>query len=86
MLSSSGHKILKASLSYGFIEICKKALVISLTKTTLCILNRNKISYNSVKRLGPECKQSLRLKHPGPDRADASNTTLNLLVPFLITP
>ena len=69
---SLSHRNLVASLSSSFISICKKAVSISAVKAIWLIRKVNSILGSSCIRLGPVCRQSLRLNAVGDVFADAS--------------
>ena len=63
---------LVASLSSSFSSICKKAFSMSAAKAMWLIRKVNSILGSSCIRLGPVCRQSLRLNAVGDFFADAS--------------
>ena len=69
---SLSHRNLVASLSSSFSPICKKAFSMSVVKAIGLIRKVNSIFGSSCIRLGPVCKQSLRLNAVGDFFADAS--------------
>ena len=69
---SLSHRNLVASLSSSFSSICKKAFSMSAVKALGLIRKVNSILGSSCIRLGPVCKQSLRLNAVGDFFADAS--------------
>ena len=69
---SLSHRNLVASLSSSFSSICKKAFSMSAVKAIWLIRKVNSILGSSCIRLGPVCRQSLRLNAVGDFFADAS--------------